>query len=208
MRPYLFVFLIVLLFSLLAAGDITINEIYYTTKTNGNETQWIELFNDSNSDIDISGWKLSLSESTDQAFTVPAATVINGKDFLIFAASSDVMSSLWGLNKDIIEYGDALDIARTGDDIHLFNENDDEVDAVWFGDGGEMGSGNAASIVSFGMSLARYPDGSDTDNPARDFSERFPTPEQSNSFTGFNQSTWGKIKAIYSIKGKLLLSLQ
>ena len=205
MRPYLYVFLYILfLFSSLAAGDITINEIYYTTKTNGNETQWLELFNSSSNEIDISGWKLTVSKSTNNAFIIPAGTVINEDDFLIFAASSDVMSSLWGLNTDIIEYGDALDIAKTGDDIHLFNALNEEIDAVWFGDGGEMGSTNAASIVSFGMSLARNPDGSDTDNPLRDFSERFPTPEHSNSFTGFNQSTWGKIKAIYSIRERML----
>ncbi len=205
MRPYLYVFLYILfLFSSLAAGDITINEIYYTTKTNGNETQWLELFNSSSNEIDISGWKLTVSKSTNDAFIIPAGTVMNEDDFLIFAASSDVMSSLWGLNTDIIEYGDALDIAKTGDDIHLFNALNEEIDAVWFGDGGEMGSTNAASIVSFGMSLARNPDGSDTDNPLRDFSERFPTPEHSNSFTGFNQSTWGKIKAIYSIRERML----
>lgn len=205
MRPYLYVSLYILvLFSFLAAGDITINEIYYTTKTNGNETQWLELFNSSSNEINISGWKLTVSKSTNDAFIIPAGTVIHEDDFLIFAASSDVMSSLWGLNKDIIEYGDALDIARTGDDIHLFNALNEEIDAVWFGDGGEMGSTNAASIISFGMSLARHPDGSDTDNPLRDFSERFPTPEHSNSFTGFNQSTWGKIKAIYSIRERML----
>jgi hypothetical protein len=204
MRPYLCVFLIILLFTFLAAGDITINETYYTTKTNGNETQWIELFNSSSNEKDISGWKLTVSKSTNDAFIIPAGTVLNGKDFLIFAASSDVMSSLWGLNKNIIEYGNALDIEETGDDVHLFNALNEEIDAVWFGSGGEMGSNNAAANVSFGMSLARHPDGSDTDNPARDFSERFPTPEHSNSFTGFNQSTWGKIKAIYSIREKLL----
>lgn len=204
MRPYLFVFLILLFFSLLAAGDITINEVYYTTKTNGNETQWIELFNSSSNEVDISGWKLTVSKSTNDAFIIPAGTVIDGKNFLILAASRDVMSSLWGLNKDIVEYDDALDIEQAGDDVHLFNPLNEEVDAVWFGNGGEMGSPNAAPTITFGMSLARHPDGSDTDNPSRDFSERFPTPEQSNSFTGFNQSTWGKIKAIYSIREKLL----
>ncbi len=204
MRPYLCAILIILLFTFLAAGDITINEIYYRTKTNGNETQWIELYNSSTSELDISGWKLTLSKSTDDAFIIPAGTVLNGKDFLVFAASGDVMSSLWGLNKDVIEYDDALDIEQAGDDIHLFNSLNEEIDAVWFGDGGEMGSANAAPTISFGMSLARHPDGSDTDNPSRDFTERFPTPEHTNSFTGFNQSTWGKIKAIYSIREKLL----
>jgi hypothetical protein len=205
MRKHLCAFLIILFFlSFLAAGDITINEIYYTTRTNGNETQWIELFNKSNSEIDISGWKLTVSKNTSNAFIIPAGTILNGEDFLIFAASSDVMSSLWGLNKDIIEYGDALQVQETGDDVHLFNNLNEEIDAVWFGDGGEMGPTNAAHAVSFGMSLARHPDGSDTDNPLHDFSERFPTPENSNSFTGFNQSTWGKIKAIYSIRERLL----
>ncbi len=206
MKFYMFVFLCLITFlSFLAAGDITINEFYYTTRTSGNETQWIELYNSSNSDIDISGWKIGTSKNSSNAFTIPAGTIVNTKDFLILAASSDVMASLWGLIKNVIEYGEAVIIDKTGDDIHLFNNENTDIDAVWFGDGGEMGATNAAHTVSFGMSLARDPDGKDSNNPSMDFTERFPTPCHSNNFTGFNQSTWGKIKAIYSIKKKFLV---
>lgn len=205
MRNYLLVSLCLIFFiSFLAGGNITINECYYTTKTNSNEAQWIEIYNNSSNDIDISGWKLTTSKNLGNAFLIPAGTIINSKDFFIFAASRDVMVSVWGVSKNVIEYEDVLIFSQTGDDIHLFNTTNKEVDAVWYGDGGEMGSNNAANLVSFGMSLARNPDGRDTDDPSRDFTERFPTPGQSNNFTGFTQSTWGKIKAIYSIKKKLL----
>ncbi|MCK4233818.1 lamin tail domain-containing protein, partial [candidate division WOR-3 bacterium] len=190
MRNYLFVFLCLITFlSFLFGEDIAINEIYYTTRTNSNETQWIELFNKTSNEIDISGWKLSTSKDGSSAFDIPAGTVIDPKGFLIFAASRDVMVSLWGLTKNVIEYGDVLIISETGDNIHLFDNTKKEIDAVWFGDGGEMGSTNSAMFVSFGMSLSRNPDGKDTNNPSVDFSQRFSTPGHSNNYTGFSQST-------------------
>jgi len=205
MKKYLFAFFCLIIFgAYLFAEDVTINEIYYTSKTNTNETQWLELYNSSNSKIDIGGWKIGTSKNPSNAFIIPAGTTINSKSFLVFASSKDVMSSLWGTSKEVIEYGEAMTFEQTGDDIHLFNNTNNERDAVWYGDGGEMGSNNAAHSVSFGMSIARNPDGNDTDNPSTDLSERFPTPGQTNSFTGFTQSTWGKIKAIYSTKRRLL----
>jgi len=204
MRVYLLVFLCLIVFlSFLSAETITINEIYYTTKNNGNEAQWLELYNSSSQDVDITGWKISTSKNSSNAFLIPAGTIINSKGFLVFAASRDVMASLWGLTKNVIEYGSELTFSETGEDIHLFDATNNEIDVIWYGDGDEMGSSNAASTASFGSSLARSPDGRDTDNPSRDLTERFPTPAQSNNFTGFSQTTWGKIKAIYSIKKKL-----
>ena len=201
MRKYPLVILCLIAFiSCLAGGDVVINEIYYTTKTSSNQVQWLEIYNRSYSEINISGWKISTSNDLSGAFLIPAGTTINAKDFLIFAASRDVMASLWGLTDKVIEYGDVLNFSQTGDDIHLLDNTNQEYDVVWYGDGGEAGSTNAANLVSFGTTLARNIDGKDTDNPSHDFSQRFPTPGQSNSFTGFSQSTWGKIKAIYSIK--------
>jgi hypothetical protein len=207
MRKHSYVILLVVLsIAFLAGEDITINEVFYTTKTNTNETQWLELYNKSNSSIDLSGWKVSTSKDGSNAFTIPAGTVLDSKGFLVLAASDDVMSSLWGIVQGIIEYDDALFFEESGDNIHLFNSSNTEIDALWYGDGGEMGTSSSAQTVSFGMSLSRNPDGKDTDIPSTDFLERFPTPTRSNNFTGFSQSTWGKIKAIYSIKKKLLSS--
>ncbi len=204
MRFYLLVFLslMVIVFGL-SAENLTINEIYYTTRNNGNETQWLELYNSSTQNVDIGGWKIGTSMNPGSAFLIPAGTVINSKDFLVFASSMDVMASLWGLTENVVEYGNKLTFSQTGEDIHLFNATNNEIDVIWYGDGDEMGSSNAANTVSFGSSLARNPDGRDTDNPSRDLTGRFPTPGQSNNFTGFSQGTWGKIKAIYSIKRKL-----
>ncbi|OQX56601.1 MAG: hypothetical protein B5M53_00585 [Candidatus Cloacimonas sp. 4484_209] len=208
MRKYLFVlFFLVVFVSYLAASDITINEVYYTVKGNGNSNQWIELYNNSSKQIDIGGWKISTSKSPDDGFIIPAGTTIGPKGFLVFAASKDVMSTLWGVKNSVVEYGDALGFSQEGEDIHLYNQSNTEIDAVWYGNGGDMGSNKAAKAVSFGMSIARSPDGNDSNNPSLDFSERFPTPAQSNSFTGFSQSTWGKIKAIYSIKKRLFFGV-
>lgn len=206
MKKYLFVlFLMLTLVSCVLAHDITINEVYYTVKNNSNKAQWIELYNESDNEIDIRGWKISTTGNPGDGFTIPAGTVIKSESYVVLASSKDVMASLWGLSKNVVEYDEALFFEQSGDNIHLYDSNNNLIDEIWYGTGGEKGSTNAAGTVSFGMSLARNPDGSDTDNPSSDLSERFPTPGNSNLFTGFSQSTWGKIKAIYSIKNKFFL---
>jgi len=48
---------------------------------------WIELYNDSNTAIDISGWHLSDKESKPEKWEIPAGTMIPANGFLVFLCS-------------------------------------------------------------------------------------------------------------------------
>ncbi|MGI9526105.1 MAG: lamin tail domain-containing protein [Weeksellaceae bacterium] len=83
-----YVFILVF-FSVFLKAQITISEVYYDTPVNErlDETlyahagEFIELFNYSKEDIDISGWVLSDNAS---AFTIPNNTILKSGKFLIF----------------------------------------------------------------------------------------------------------------------------
>ena len=73
-------------------GPIVINEIHYNGLNNAVHSDFVELFNFSDSPRDISGW--SLSGGID--FTFPAATVIPAGAYLVIAQDPATIQTLWG----------------------------------------------------------------------------------------------------------------
>lgn len=53
----------------------------------GRTEDWIELYNSSDSDVDISGWYLSDKEDKPTKWTIPAGTIIPANGFLVFWCS-------------------------------------------------------------------------------------------------------------------------
>ncbi len=169
-----------------------INEVFYdATSGQGAEpyAEWIELYNSSASDIDLSGWMIADDPdpygTSEGRFTFPSGTVLPAGGFLVLAYNADTFATYWDTTGiTVIAYGDSaqyLSLANSGDDIHLFDASRAEVDAMWYGNGGDMGSTGAAPDVSPGHSLARYPDGQDTNDPSADFQDSsVPTPGHPN----------------------------
>ncbi|MEZ5030892.1 MAG: CotH kinase family protein [Saprospiraceae bacterium] len=113
-------------------GDLVINE-FMASNTNtqpdqdGEYDDWIELFNNSDSPVDLGGYFLSDDVSDLTRWTFPVGTVINGKDYLIIwadrdedqdglhtnfklsaAAESIVLSDAFGIIQDHISYVDQV----------------------------------------------------------------------------------------------------
>lgn len=211
-------FLIGLLFlSGLAAADVVINEVMvqFDTDTDG-DLQWIELYNDGPQDMDVSGWLLSTSPVQGPAkrrdLVLPPGTVIPAHGYLLLVNDLDdakdhdgrCFSNQWTppAGVETVEYGsDAplLNLDVSGDDVYLADAGRNEIDAVWYGHGGEAGGDGAAPDVTAGSSLGRKPNGRDTDDPAADFiAFSHPTPGASNQSAPVTQrSTWSKIKLLF-----------
>lgn len=91
MRMYIRLFF-VLLFTNSLSAQVHINE-YSASNLNGftdsfqKTEDWIELYNDSNAAIDISGWHLSDKESKPEKWEIPAGTMIPANGFLVFLCS-------------------------------------------------------------------------------------------------------------------------
>lgn len=114
-------------------GDVVINEIAYEGTIHASTDEWIELYNNSSQDVDISGWTLEDDGSSIQLHnvTIPA----NG--FLILADSNEVFQNFQDV--EVI----SMSLANSGDSLELFDQNYNLIDSVnssggaWFAGGGD-----------------------------------------------------------------------
>jgi hypothetical protein len=113
-------------------GDLVINEFMASNSTtqadqDGEYDDWVELFNNSDSPIDLGGYFLSDDVSDLTRWSFPAGTMINGKGYLIIWADNDdtqdglhanfklsasaesvVLSDVSGVIQDHISYTDQV----------------------------------------------------------------------------------------------------
>jgi hypothetical protein len=68
------------------SDNIVINEI--DTNPNGDDSlsisEWVELYNPTDSDVDLSGWQIASTTVLKKTFTIPDGTIISPDNFLIF----------------------------------------------------------------------------------------------------------------------------
>jgi predicted extracellular nuclease len=109
--------------------------------------EFVELYNPGASDVDISGWKLKYSSSSNPGsfattlFTVAASTVIKAKKYYLFAAGPDVYSGTAA--GDAAKTGTTgIGIADTGN-LKLEDAAGAKIDQVGFTTGGNEGAGPA-----------------------------------------------------------------
>ncbi|MGQ0606101.1 MAG: lamin tail domain-containing protein [Candidatus Nitrosotenuis sp.] len=72
------------------ADHVVINEV--DTNPTGDDSksisEWIELFNPTNEDVNIGGWKIASTTVTKKALTLPAGTTIKAGQFLVYSYQS------------------------------------------------------------------------------------------------------------------------
>ncbi len=93
--------------------------------------QWIELHNQSGSEVDVSGWSLTKGVN----FTIPENTKIPGNGYLVIASNRERFLELYpGFTGSVI--GDWIrSLSHGADTINLRDELDNRVDHVRYGDG-------------------------------------------------------------------------
>jgi len=158
--------------------SVVINEVLYnpTPETQGNETyEWIELYNNNDDDIDISGWIIGDSNSND---IIPNLTHIKAKGFALITNNEEIntfwiipeTTTLIYLNSSI---GGGLN--NSGDAIHLKNSTNNTVDSISYGSNTDVFSPSISNVTE-GKSISRSLLGFDT-NSSTDWIETItPTP--------------------------------
>ncbi|MEM6345943.1 MAG: lamin tail domain-containing protein [Bacteroidota bacterium] len=126
-------------------SPIVINEIHYNSDPSFDPGNWVELYNPSNSSVDVSGWELHTDSAS---YVIPNNTSIAANSYLILAENTFLFSfQFWGVNPFIGPIGFGLDNA--GEKLLLYNKTYCLVDSVKFNDKSPwpiLGDGEGPSI--------------------------------------------------------------
>ena len=110
-----------------AFNSVVINEINYKSADDFDTKDWIELYNTTAAAINLSGWKLTDGEA-DEAFTMPAGTVIEAYGYLVVCANQN---KLLAFNPSVTNYvGDFTFGLGKEDKVQLFDSEGALIDEV------------------------------------------------------------------------------
>lgn len=146
---------------------LIISEVYYDVDDlHGDETnEWLEIYNGTGADIDISGWVIEDNTSQD---LIPGGTVVPNGGFIILTGS-DTTSGFWG-NVPMVNMGGSIGNGLAGNDVILLKNLEATVmDAVSYGTNTEAFDPPVPSVIE-GHSIYRSDLKIDT-NTAADWSD-------------------------------------
>ena len=176
MRKFYVILLLIIIFLpnikiAVLRGQIVINEIYYDPPGVDTGYEWVELYNNSSTDIDISGWDLKLASG--DYYTFPAGTVIEAHTWIVVHNNSDGTNT----NDEFFTGSSGFgNMSNTANSVVLFNSTAHNintiVDFIQYGAGGQTWEslavqkgiwtqGDFAQDCDEGFSLNLYPDGDD-----------------------------------------------
>lgn len=108
--------------------DIVINEISFNNDAQPDPGDWIEIYNKGKYDIDLSGWKLTDSDSTHQYVFTPN-TWIKSNDYLVVSNDLTKMNAVFGSVKNQagpFEFG----LGNMTDAVRLYSPANELIDEV------------------------------------------------------------------------------
>ncbi|MFN8145238.1 MAG: CotH kinase family protein [Bacteroidia bacterium] len=105
-----------------AAVQLMISEINYNSDSASNSGDWIELYNPSNSALDISGWKFR-DGADNHTYTFPAPTNIPANGYVVVASDLAKFSAINpGVTNVVGGFG--FDFDNGGEDLRLYTNAD------------------------------------------------------------------------------------
>jgi len=156
---------------------VVVNEVQTTGVSSGSD-EWVELFNPSSCAIDITGWKLKYLASAGTSATTlwtAASGTLPALGYAVVAGSAYTGSAT-----PIGTLSNGL--AEAGGGVGLYDSSATLLDSVGYGDAtNSYVETSAASAPSAGQSIARTPNGTDTNDNATNFAiATTPTPGAKN----------------------------
>ncbi|MBI1978673.1 MAG: lamin tail domain-containing protein [Candidatus Aenigmarchaeota archaeon] len=155
---------------------VTINE-FTTRGPNGSYDEFVELYNPTNSDIDMTGWKLQYKSATGDTWQSKVGSGMSGviisKSFFLLASKSYSL----GATPDYFHTAN-WGISDTGGHLRIIDASGTTVDKVGWGNANEP-EGSAAPISEDGKSLGRISLTTDSDDNSNDFILTTPSPKNS-----------------------------
>lgn len=155
---------------------VVINEINYRSADDFNPEDWVEFYNNSDQNIDMSGWYFSDSDDSHK-FIFPENTILNSNAYIVLTNDNSLFTDLFPQVTNKI--GD-MDFGLSGDGelVRLFNSSGEIIDQLTYNDKAPWplnadGLGSTLSLTNPGF------DNSDGANWAA--SSGYGTPGEANS---------------------------
>ena len=117
-------------FEVNAGAVIVINEINYNSVDAADTGDWIELYNSSSSDFDLSGWIMKDDDDT-HSFSIPQGTIIEGDGYLILTRDQESFDSVFPNSGSLAGDFD-FGLSRNGDAVRLYDADSVLVDEVYY----------------------------------------------------------------------------
>jgi len=102
---------------------VVINEIHYNPSYNPDREEFVELYNNTDTAIDISFWRLRGGVD----FLIPSSTILPARGFLVIAQDPPAIQRRYGVSA-LGPFDGGL--ARDGEEVRLHDQTDEEVDRV------------------------------------------------------------------------------
>lgn len=178
-------------------GKIVINEVYYDSPGE-DQGSFLEL--KGSSGLSLNGFSIqTFNNKGNQTNTIKLEGSIPKTGFFVLAQDKTVT----GAN----QFNEAANLVNSGGAVQLLNGSS-LVDAVAYGNAGKAkGEGKPAPDAKSGSSLARIPDGTDSDNNVKDFRVSKPSPGAANDSSAASNSTTITPTQTSSFKRRILFDL-
>jgi len=130
-------FILILILSILFASSsysqtIVINEINYNSAAAVDTEDWIEIFNNSSTNVDISGWIIKDSND-DNEFIFEASTILNAGAYLVIVRDLTDFKVVFPNVTNVVDSID-FNFSNAGELVRLYNSSDVLIDQVEYDD--------------------------------------------------------------------------
>jgi len=124
---------------------LIINEIMVNPAAVPDEQgEWIELYNPTDHDIDLTGWTLTTASGRRHTVAPQGSLVIRGRDFLVLGRNADIATN-GGVPVAYAYQG--LTLRNDGDVLILLDPQGREIDRVAYGPGADLPTPEGASLA-------------------------------------------------------------
>ncbi len=175
-----------------SAGDVVINEVQYDpVSTSEAGAEWLELFNTTDHEINLTGWRIADNFGSDE---IPDLTLLPGGYAVVAATGEGFLANFPNFTGDIVflfdgRIGNGLN--NDGDCLVLQDGLGNNIDALSYGVDTTIMNPSCQTVAE-GHSLERQPAGYDTDqasdfidnpapSPGQELSSASPAPESDGS---------------------------
>jgi hypothetical protein len=123
---------------------IVINEINYKSDKDHDSGDWVELYNNDSSAINVSGWSIKDSSIT-EGYTLPANIILQPGSYLVLCEDKTKFVSQYTTSA-IVLGNFPFGLSKSEDTIHLYNEQGALVDQVHYDKTWPEAKGNGKTL--------------------------------------------------------------